>query len=107
VALEPIYQIDVVRDLPLAKAYRESPSGPHSPDTLRLLNRLRWEPMDDKHVLVCLERHQRWVIGKLGVGRGAPVQLIEDRVFSSREEAEWTVFKWRWKNLTGEELPLP
>lgn len=106
-ALEPIYQIDVVRDLPLAKAYRESPSGPHSPDTLRLLNRLRWEPMHDKHVLVCLERHQRWVIGKLGVGRGAPVQLIEDRVFSSREEAEWTVFKWRWKNLTGEELPLP
>lgn len=104
--LEPLYQIDAAKDLALAKAYREKPAGPHSPDLLRLLNRLRWEPMNDKHVLVCLERHRRWVIGKLGVGRGAPVRLIEDKVFTTRQEAEWTVFKWRWKKLTGEELPL-
>ena len=104
--LEPLYQINAAKDLALAKAYREKPAGPFSPDLLRLLNRLRWEPMNDKHVLVCLERHRRWVIGKLGVGRGAPVRLIEDKVFTTRQEAEWTVFKWRWKKLTGEELPL-
>ena len=104
--LEPLYQIDAAKDLVLAKAYREKPAGPFSPDLLRLLNRLRWEPMNDKHVLVCLDRHRRWVIGKLGVGRGAPVRLIEDKVFTTRQEAEWTVFKWRWKKLTGEELPL-
>lgn len=104
--LEPLYQIDPVSDLALAKAYRAKPAGPHSPDLLRLLNRLRWEPMEDKHVLVCLQRHRRWVIGKLGVGRGAPVQLLEGHVFSTRQEAEWTVFKWRWKKLTGEELTI-
>lgn len=102
----PLYKIDPIGDLALARAYRERPSGPHSPDLLRLLNRMRREPMDDKHVLVCLERHKRWVLGKLGVGRGAAVRVIEDQVFTSRQAAEWAVFRKRWKKLTGQELPI-
>ena len=104
--LHPLYEIDPVGDLALARAYRERPRGPHRPDLMRLLNRLRWEPMDDKHVLVCLERHRRWVLGKLAGGRGTPVRLLEDQVFTRREEAEWAVFKRRWKKVTGQELPI-
>ena len=102
----PLYQIDSVGDLALAKAYRERPAGPHTPDLLRLLNRLRWEPMDDKYVLICLQRHRRWVLGKLDGGRGTPVRLIEDQVFTSRQDAEWAVFKRRWKKVTGQDLPF-
>lgn len=104
--LEPLYQIDPVGDLALARTYRERPAGPHSPGLLRLLNRLRREPMDDKHVLVCLERHRRWVLGKLEGGRGTAVRLLEDQVFTSRQEAEWAVFKKRWKKLTDQDLPI-
>ena len=104
--LAPLYQIDPVEDLALARAYRERPAGPHSPNLLRLLNRLRWEPLDDKHVLVCLKRHRRWVVGKLGGSRGAPVRLMHDQVFTSRQEAEWAVFKRRWKKVTGHDLPI-
>ena len=103
---EPLYEIDPVADLPLARAYREQPEGPHRPDLLRLLNRLRWEPMDDKYVLVCVERHRRWILGKLGPGRGAPVRLLRDEVFGSRREAEWAVFKKRWRKTTGQDLPI-
>jgi hypothetical protein len=62
--------------------------------------------MEEKHVLICLERHRRWVLGKLGAGRGTPVELIEDQVFTSRQEAEWAVFKRRWKKATGQDLPI-
>ena len=104
--LEPLHEIDPIADLALARAYRDRPEGPHSPDLLRLLNRLRWEATDDRHVLVCLERHRRWVLGKLTGRRGAPVRLLEDQVFTSRREAEWAVFRKRWKKLTGHDLPI-
>ena len=38
--------------------------------------------------------------------RGSPVRLLEDEVFTSRREAEWAVFKRRWKRVTGRELPI-
>jgi len=34
------------------------------------------------------------------------MRLLEDQVFSSRREAEWTVFKRRWKRVTGQDLPI-
>ena len=103
----PLYEIDPKGDLPLARAYRDRPEGPHRPDLLRLLNRLRWEPANDRHVLVCLERHRRWALGKMDGRRGAPVRLLEDQTFTSRREAEWAVFKLRWKRATGHDLPFP
>lgn len=104
--MEPLYEIDPIADLALARAYRERPEGPHRPDLLRLLNRLRREPPESRQVLVCLERHRRWVLGQMDGRRGVPVRLLEDQVFSSRQEAEWTVFKRRWKRVTGQDLPI-
>ncbi len=102
----PLFEIDPARDLPLARAFRAAPWGPHSADLMRLLNRLRWEPMDDKFVLVSRERNRSWVIGKLEGGRGSPVRLLDDEVFTSREAAEWAVFKRRWTKATGQALAI-
>ena len=104
--VEPLCEIDPKADLPLARAYRDRPEGPHRPDLLRLLNRLRREPPEGRHVLVCLERHRRWVLGELDGRRGTPVRLLGDQVFRSRRDAEWAVFKRRWKRVTGQDLPL-
>jgi hypothetical protein len=35
---------------------------------------------------------------------GTPVEIEQDRVFTSIEEAEWEVFKRWWKILTGAAL---
>ena len=37
-------------------------------------------------------------------GKHAPV--LTNTTFTSLEEAEWHVFKLRWKDLTGQELPI-
>ena len=102
---EAIYEIQT-EDRELAAKFRARPLGPHSPDLLRLLNRLRWGPMPGKLVLVCTKRHREWVLGRLGAERGDPVAMLSDYVFHDRAEAEWVVFKLRWKQVTGEDLDL-
>ena len=100
---EAIYEIGP-GDRELAARFMARPLGPHSPDLLRLLNRLRWGPMAGKYVLVCTKRHREWVLGQLGEKRGDPVRLLSDHVFHARAEAERAVFKVRWKQVTGEDL---
>ena len=39
--------------------------------------------------------------------RADPIVLEEAPVFTSREEAEWEVFRRRWRALTGESINLP
>ena len=38
--------------------------------------------------------------------RGDPIEIVPDRQFHSLNEAEWTVFKLRWQEHTGETLSL-
>ena len=73
---------------------------------MRLLNRLRWQPLAGKHVIVCTERHREWVLGRLGAARGDPVTLLSETVFTNRADAEWAVFKLRWKAATDIDLGL-
>lgn len=88
----------------LVEEFRKHPLGHHSAELQRLLNRLRWEPMKDKYVLVCTKPHREWTLAQLPGVRGQPVKLLKDHVFHSLKEAEWAVFKLRWKKHTGEEL---
>lgn len=83
---------------------RRSPFGPHRPDTLRLLTRLRWEPLLGKLVLICLEPYRRWAIGRVTGLEERPVERIDGRVFEDLADAEWAVFCLRWRALTGEAL---
>ena len=45
-------------------------------------------------------------LARMGARRGDPLTPVPGHVFQSMEAAEWTVFKLRWKELTGRDLPL-
>lgn len=88
----------------IAREFREKPLGQHSPELQRVLTLFRSEEMAGKYVLVCTEPHRRWALGQLSGRRGEPVTVFEDIQFTSREDAEWEVFRRRWERYFGEEL---
>jgi hypothetical protein len=83
--------------------FRERPFARHSPDLQRILNAMRATPLEGRYILVCTRPFREWKLARHS-GRKRPIELFHDRVFHSREEAEWAVFKLRWKEITGEEL---
>lgn len=97
-----MYQIQP-EDREAIAEFKRNPIGNHSPRLQRILNLFRGGPMAGKYVLVCRKPHEEWVLGQLTGERGEPVQLT-NQVFHSIEEAEWFVFKERWKHFTGEDL---
>ena len=85
-------------------AFRQNPMGPHSPNLQRVLNTLRGGPLRGKYVLVCTRPHREWVLARHPGARGEPIELLPVHTFTSKEEAEWAVFRLRWREHTGEEL---
>ena len=90
-------------DRELAAHFLDQPFADPTPDLMRLLNRLRWHPISGKYVLVCTRRHEEWTLARLK-GRGEPIELLPDHVFTDLLEAERFVFRLRWKAATGEEI---
>ena len=80
----------------LIEEFRRDPLGKHSADLIRLLNRLRVDPPGNKLCLVEIESHKAWRLGLLKA-RGAPVEIVSERVFGSIAEGEWEAFKLRWR----------
>ena len=78
----------------------------HSPGLQRVLNAMRGGPGPGKYVLVVDEPFQRWRLGKMPAKRGEPIEIVLGHQFHSLKEAEWTVFKLRWQEHTGETLSL-
>ena len=96
------YQIQT-SDRELAAQFLDDPFADPTPDRMRLLTRLRWHPINGKYVLVCTRRHEEWTLARLK-GRGEPIELLRDHVFTDLVEAERFVFRLRWKAATGETL---
>jgi hypothetical protein len=69
-----------------------------------VLNTLRGGPLEGKYVLVCTKPFREWVLARHPGVRGQPVELLPEHTFTSKEEAEWVVFRLRWKEQTGEDL---
>jgi len=90
--------------LHLAQEFKAKPVGRHSAELQKVLNLFRGEAQQDKYVLVCTQPHRRWVLGQLTGVRGEPVRLT-NHAFDKLEDAEWHVFKLRWKKYTGRDLP--
>lgn len=88
----------------LAEEFRADPLGEHGCDLMRLLNFLRGEPLAGKYVLLVVDPHREWVLGQLSGIRGRSATVLDHCRFTSLAEAEWTVFRLRWKRWTGEEL---
>ena len=91
-------------DLPHAAEFKAAPIGYHSPGLQRVLNLLRGGPKEGKYVLVVREPFKRWVLGRLPAERGQPVEILEEQEFTDLAEAEWAVFKLRWKAHGGPDL---
>jgi hypothetical protein len=86
----------------LAREFRDNVRGPHSGDLRRVLNRMRGGPMPGKYVLVVRSPGREWVLAQVPARRGDPIQVHEDVVFTSLDDAEWSVFRLRWRDITGE-----
>ena len=97
------YQISE-SDLLYAAEFKAQPMGYHSPGLQRVLNLLRGGPKAGKYVLVVREPLKRWVLGRLPAERGLPVEILEDQEFTDLAEAEWAIFKLRWKAHGGPDL---
>jgi hypothetical protein len=100
-----MYEIDPDR-LDLAREFRERPYGRHSGELQRVLNRMRGGANAGRYVLICTKRHREWVLGRMGANPGDPIERVPGCVFYSWEDAEWGVFKLRWRELTGRALEL-
>jgi hypothetical protein len=46
------------------------------------------------------------MLARMGERAGDPLEPVPGHVFRSRAEAEWAVFKLRWRELTGRDLPI-
>lgn len=99
-----MYRFDPSR-LDLAREFKARPYGEHSPDLQYLLNLMRRPREEPFHVLVVTRPNEQWTLAVMEPGAPAPPRLT-NTVFTSLEEAEWHVFKLRWKALAGEEPPV-
>jgi N,N-dimethylformamidase len=99
-----MYQIDPTR-LDLAEEFRRKPYGRHSAELQRILNRMRSEPFEGHYVLLRDGRLGPYRLGQFGTTPAEPITPT-GHVFASVREAEWVVFKLRWKRLTGQDLTL-
>lgn len=99
-----MYEIDPTR-LDLAEEFRNKPYGRHSAELQRVLNRMRTEPFAGHYVLLRDGRLGPYRLGQFGETPADPIAPT-GHVFQTVRDAEWTVFKLRWKRLTGHDLPL-
>jgi hypothetical protein len=88
----------------LAEAFMKRPWGPHSAAVQALVSAMRVAPVAGKFALRCIIPHKSWVIVRLPLRRGLPLERVDERVFTSLVDAERAVFARRWGSLFGEPL---
>jgi hypothetical protein len=101
------YRIDPVGDRVHVEEFRRKPIGLHSPGLRRILNTMRYDPSGRQTILVCRIPFKEWVLGEMPADRSEPIRIEDQPVFHSREEAEWEVFRRRWRIHTGEIINTP
>jgi hypothetical protein len=89
----------------LAQEFHERPHGRHSADLQRLLNRMRSGPFAGRHILVQERKGQPYRLAQLGATPSDPISYTGD-TFVTLDEAEWAVFKLRWRRLFGHDLAV-
>lgn len=99
-----MYRFDKTR-LDLAREFRANPWGEHSPDLQYLLNLMRTAGTAPFHVLFIDKAGERFTLGLMEPGQRKPPRRT-NTVFTDLKEAEWHVFRLRWAQLAGEELPI-
>jgi hypothetical protein len=88
----------------LAQEFRRHPHGRHSAELQRILHRMRSEPFAGRYVLVRESWHHPYRLAQLGTTQMEPITYTGDS-FATLADAEWAVFKLRWRRLFGTDLP--
>ena len=99
------FRIHPERDLALAREFMAAPAGHHSPNLQRLLRVMRGGPVEGKYALLVTKPGRKWTLIQLSGARDVPPAVFADCVFDDLDEAERAVFRLRWKQHTGHELP--
>ena len=89
----------------LAQEFRAQPHGRHSAELQRVLNRMRGEPFSGHYILVQEHKGQPYRLAQLGATPSDPISYTGD-TFVTLTEAEWAVFKLRWRRLFGSDLAI-
>ena len=89
----------------LAQEFRARPHGRHSADLQRVLNRMRSEPFAGHYILVQEHKGLPYRLAQLGATQSEPISYTGD-TFVTLAEAEWAVFKLRWRRLFGSDLTI-
>ena len=87
----------------IAEEFRARPHGRHSAELQRVLNRMRSEPFAGHYVLVQEQKGLPYRLAQLGTTPADPISYTGD-TFATLEQAEWAVFKLRWRALFGSDL---
>lgn len=79
--------------------HKRSPLGQHSEPLERLLLYFRRAPMVDKYAIITVEAFKAYRIIALSGHRGVAPRLVEDKIYTSQEEAYHGVFLRRVQDL--------
>jgi branched-chain amino acid transport system permease protein len=99
-----MYKIDPISDRPFVEEFRRNPIGGHSPGLTRVLSILRVDPTGHQVIIVCRKPFAKWTLATMPPRRQDPIRFEDEAAFATREEAEWEVFRRRWRAATGESL---
>lgn len=102
-----VYRITAAADRQYIEEMRANPIAPHSPGLQRVLNVMRLWRGGDQAILVARREFRDYVIGRMPERREDPIVIEDGPVFATREEAEWELFRRRWREHTGETINLP
>lgn len=91
--------------LDLAREFRARPFGVHSGDLQAVLTRMRGQPIQGKHCLIMTRSYAEYALARMA-GEPPRPELLPGLVFDRVEDAEWAAFRLRWRELSGEDLPL-
>jgi len=78
----------------------------HSPSLQRILNLFRSNLEEHKYVIYKPTNKKIWYLAYLPGKRGKKIKINYKISFSNVLEAEWYVFKKRWKQHTGTSLKI-
>lgn len=85
----------------LADEYRNNLRGPFSPELQKILDRMRTSPLTGRYALRVIIPFQKFALVQLSGERGVPPSDIEGITYDTISEAEWDIFRRRWKAITG------
>lgn len=92
-------------DHALAAEFRACPLGHHSPALQRLLRTFRTLPVPGKHAALRVDHRRAWVIVTFNGVKGQPLARVSDTVYTRWADVEWAVFRLRWAQVFGTDLP--